>query len=112
MGQANAKGTGRALQQERLRAEIAVKMHMAVGGKQGHREVLQEAFRRADADGDGTIDFNEFCAAGASIGLGVSETELRMAFARFDVNRDGTVEFQEVRVQSSDEVSVCLVCPL
>lgn len=96
MGQANVKGTGRALAQERLRAEIAVKMHMAVGDRVNHKQALEDAFRAADADGDGTVNFAEFCSAAAAIGLGVSETELRAAFNRFDVNRDQTVEFQEV----------------
>ena len=96
MGQANAKGTGRALAQERLRAEIAVKLHAAIGGREAHREALDRAFQAADADGDGTIDFSEFCSAAAAIGLGVSESELRSAFNRFDVNRDKTVEFAEV----------------
>ena len=32
MGGATSKGVGRALAQERLRAEIGVKMHMAIAG--------------------------------------------------------------------------------
>ena len=91
----NAKGTGRALAQERMRAEINVRLHMAISDKGTHRKILEESFKAADADGDGTIDYKEFCSAAAAIGLGVSETELRMAFDRFDVNRDSTVEFGE-----------------
>ena len=41
-----------------------------------------QAFAEADKDDDGTIDFAEFCATASSIGLGVSEAELRTAFGR------------------------------
>jgi hypothetical protein len=59
MGQAGSthKGVGKALAEERVRAEIAVKLHMATGGKGSHREILESAFKASDADGDGTIDF-------------------------------------------------------
>ena len=96
MGQGNSKGVGRALAQERLRAEIGVKLHVAIGDRGNMRVVLEEAFSKADGDGDGTIDFKEFCAAAAAIGLGVSESELRVAFDRFDVNRDKSIEFSEL----------------
>ena len=57
--------------------------------------ILEKAFADADSDKDGTITFDEFCKAASSIGLGVSETELRIAFDRFDINRDKTIETDE-----------------
>ena len=43
MGQAHGvhKGTGRALAEERMRAEVAVKLHMAVGDKSSYRAALE-----------------------------------------------------------------------
>ena len=106
------RGTGRALAEERTRAEISVKLHMAIGGKGGsHRQVLEEAFKASDADGDGSVDFAEFCSTAAAIGLGVSEQQLKQAFARFDRNGDGTLEFKEVldfmcpKVKSSNDAA-------
>ena len=92
----NAKGTGRALAEERTRAEIAVRLHMACGDKMSHRQALEQAFRASDADGDGSVDFAEFCATASAIGLGVSEAELQTAFGRFDKNGDKSIEFKEV----------------
>jgi Ca2+-binding EF-hand superfamily protein len=96
MGNTHARGEGRALAEERMRAEIAVKLHMAVGGKQGHRQALEQAFHASDADGDGSVDFAEFCSTAAAIGLGVSEPQLRSAFDKFDRNGDKSIEFEEV----------------
>ena len=96
MGQQPSKGVGRALAQERLRAEISVKLHMAIGDKAAYRDVLEQAFTASDADGDGTIDFPEFCSTASAIGIGVSETELRAAFARFDRDGNSTIDFHEV----------------
>ena len=42
MGQGPSKGVGRALAQERLRAEIGVKLHMAIGEKGSHRPILEK----------------------------------------------------------------------
>ena len=81
MGQGGSahRGVGKALAEERMRAELAVKLHMAIGAsdKATHRAVLEDAFKASDADGDGTIDFEEFCSTAAAIGIGVSEAELR-----------------------------------
>ena len=55
MGVAPSTGAGRALAQERLRAEIGVKLHMAIGERGNHRDVLEKAFKEADVDGDGKI---------------------------------------------------------
>ena len=95
MVQQTSRGLGRALAEEQLRADIGVKLHLAIQGKASHRAVLESAFARADGDKDGILQFHEFCSAAAAIGLGVSEYELRQAFERFDRNHDGTVEFAE-----------------
>lgn len=98
MGQTGSvhKGVGRALAEERVRAEIAVKLHMAIGNRESHRAALEAAFQASDADGDGTVDFVEFCSTAAALNMGVSEEELRSAFKRFDKNGDESVEFSEV----------------
>ena len=102
MGQIGSvhKGVGRALAEERMRAEIAVKLHMAVGDKESHRAALEAAFHASDADGDGTITFDEFCGTASALGIGVSEQELALAFRKFDVNGDQSIEFGEVMYES------------
>ena len=43
MGANHSTGEGRALAEERMRAEISVKLHLAVGGKMGHLPSLAAA---------------------------------------------------------------------
>lgn len=63
MGAGSSRGAGKGLSKERLRAEICVKLHLAIGGdataRSGHRVTLEQAFASADTDGDGTVDFRE-----------------------------------------------------
>lgn len=101
MGQAWSSGTGAALAEESLRAEIGVRLNVATGGcdvhggRDAHRSILEGAFNASDFDGDGCVDFAEFRATAAAIGLGVSESELRSAFRRFDADGDGMIVFAE-----------------
>ena len=96
MGQGTSRGTGAALASEALRAEISVKLSLATGqSKVNQRQLLEEAFRASDADGDGSVDYAEFCSTASAIGLGVNDRELRYAFSRFDRNGDQAVEFSE-----------------
>ena len=101
------KGAGRKVHNdEKLRAAIAVKLHLKLGSepdRSSYREALHSAFVSADVNGDGVIDYEEFCNAASSLGLGVSERDLQTTFARFDYNRDGTIEFKEV---------IDLLCPV
>jgi len=98
MGQGGSvnRGVGKALAEERVRAEIAVKLHLAIGDRQNHRAVLEAAFRASDADGSGEIDFNEFCSTAAALNIGVSEEELYYAFKKFDRDGGGTIDYHEV----------------
>ena len=83
---------------ERLRAEIAVHLHLAQGSTPDvtNRELLERAYKEADSNADGKLDFDEFAAIAHRIGLGVSELQLRAAFGRFDVDSDGRISFAEV----------------
>ena len=83
--------------EELLRAEIAVKLHVVTGADgASHRDVLEKAFKAADKNSDGQIDFSEFAESAASIGLGVAEGQLRSAFQLFDKNGDGRMQFNEL----------------
>ena len=75
---------------ERLRAEIAVHLHLAQGSAPSvsNRELLERAYTEADSNTDGKLDFAEFAAIASAIGLGVSEAQLRTAFGR--VSRAGS----------------------
>ena len=95
MGQGASRGTGSALASEALRAEISVKLSLATGQSTIQRQLLEEAFRASDADGDGNVDYDEFCATASAIGLGVNHRELRYAFSRFDRNGDQALSYSE-----------------
>ena len=85
----------------KLRAAVAVKLHVAgaagaAPSDETNRQRVRDAFSRADGDSDGRLSFEEFASAAASIGLGVSEGDLRGAFSRFDADHDGSVDLEEV----------------
>ena len=58
-------------------------------------EELNRVFARFDADGDGSIDLEEFRAIIESLGESPSDEVLSLEFAAIDTNADGKVEFQE-----------------
>ena len=62
-------------------------------------ERAEAAFKRADADGSGTLDFGEtFAACRAVPGLRrLSETRAREIFARFDEDDSGSLDVHEFR---------------
>lgn len=58
---------------------------------------VEEMFRRLDMDGNGTIDYTEFCAAGIGERLSTEEHVLWAAFKAFDVqDDDGKVSKDEI----------------
>jgi Ca2+-binding EF-hand superfamily protein len=57
---------------------------------------LREAFEKADIDGGGELDLEEFIEAfGDIIGKGMSLKQLRQLFMRIDADSNGTVEWHE-----------------
>ena len=85
----------------KLRAAVAVKLHVAdatgaIGSDATNRARIEGAFRQADGDGDGRMGYDEFAAAAHSIGLGVADADLRRTFARFDTDGDHSISLEEV----------------
>lgn len=68
---------------------------------QTSREEVDQMIRDADADGNGTVDFDEFLQMMQRYSenqLSKSpKSELREAFNVFDHNRDGFVDFEEIK---------------
>ncbi|KAJ7489346.1 calmodulin 1 [Mycena latifolia] len=59
---------------------------------------LQDMINEVDADGNGTIDFNEFLAMMAKKFQDTdSEEEIRQAFAVFDKDGNGTISVSELQ---------------
>jgi calmodulin len=56
---------------------------------------LQEMMREVDKDGNGTIEFNEFCLLMIR-NQGDPEQEIREAFKALDVNQDGFISRSEL----------------
>ena len=63
---------------------------------------VQAAFKRFDADGDGSIDKREMTQALSSNGMDFTAQEVDAIFAAGDINRDGTVDYEEF---------IALMCP-
>ena len=61
----------------------------------GNSDELRRVFARFDADGDGSIDLEEFRAIIESLGENPSDEVLSLEFAAIDTNADGKVELQE-----------------
>ena len=83
--------------------------------------LLQGCFEEADGNGDGVVDFDEFCAVmealSAQTGKRYSAMQLKAMFAKVDVDNSGTIEhsdFLNVRathLSSLHEPSVVLLLP-
>jgi Ca2+-binding EF-hand superfamily protein len=56
---------------------------------------VRDAFRRFDADGDGSIDFQEFKRGSGSLNQKFSDGELTSVFAIGDCDQDGSISFPE-----------------
>lgn len=57
---------------------------------------LREAYEKADADGGGSLNEQEFIDAFKDIiGKGMTQKELRQLFMKIDADSNGTVEWHE-----------------
>ena len=63
---------------------------------------VQEAFKRFDLNGDGSIDREELTQALGGSGQSFTQQEINAIFNAADVNKDGTVDYEEF---------ICLMCP-
>jgi Ca2+-binding EF-hand superfamily protein len=63
---------------------------------------VQNAFKKFDANNDGSIDRSELTAALTSGGQNFTQQEIDALFTAADVNRDGTVDYEEF---------ITLMCP-
>lgn len=57
-----------------------------------YENVLREDFRKADLNGNGFIEFNEFARLLSKYGVGLLSTyDIERSFANHDVNHDGRI---------------------
>lgn len=61
------------------------------------RDDAFESFRRADADGSGSIDVNELHGALQELGLAADMSQTQAVMQRYDTDRSGTLELSEYR---------------
>jgi len=63
-------------------------------------EQLSEFMRRIDTDGNGSIDFNEFCTIMKDMVLAAIEVErqIRTVFGGMDLNNDSKISADELRI--------------
>ena len=55
-----------------------------------------EIFDQADVDGNGEIDYNEWCLATINKNELINESNLREAFALFDEDNNGSIDANEI----------------
>lgn len=56
---------------------------------------LRESFAYNDGNGDGRIDFTEFCAMLDMLEAGMTRAECRIGFDEIDTDNDGAIGFEE-----------------
>ena len=56
-----------------------------------------EIFKEIDLDGDGRIDFHEFCVAAVDHKKLLSTQNLKYIFSTLDLDHSGTIELQEFK---------------
>ena len=78
-----------------LFAEGVVRDASNLAAEEFSSAALSAAFARADANGDGQLDSDEFERALRQLKLTLSDAELRSAFERFDVEGDGRISHAE-----------------
>lgn len=60
------------------------------------RQELLDNFVRHDRDGDGYIDYREFCSLMAGLQSELREQELRTGFDSIDGDGSGRIDFEEL----------------
>lgn len=63
----------------------------------GSSDSLQKEFERFDADGDGSIDEDEFAILVRALGVTFTPEKVAIAFMAIDVNGNGRIEFGEFK---------------
>ena len=64
-----------------------------VGGE--HSKLVADSLAKADADGNGVLDFGEFQTLMRRVSSSFGDDELMELFRRADIDRSGTIEFAE-----------------
>ncbi|PKI52870.1 hypothetical protein CRG98_026701 [Punica granatum] len=64
-------------------------------GKEAKDQELVKAFRMADSDGDGSIDFKEFMEM-QNVGGGIKSSDIEGAFNMYDLDGDGKISAEEL----------------
>ncbi len=57
---------------------------------------LRLKFDVADFEGNGDLDYDQFCRFLKSIGLDLSESESKLAFHQLDKNKNKRIDFEEI----------------
>eukprot|EP00435_Cladocopium_sp_Y103_P056183 s11_g18.t2 len=83
---------------EKLRAEVAVKLHAAKCSRRDARSnkiVLEDVFNAVGPDSAGTVSFQQFKRASERLGMRVAEKQLKAAFSPFEVSHSGRFDCAE-----------------
>ena len=76
-----------------LREQLASSRELSLLTTRGR---LANVFRQLDLDGNGVLDYNEFCVATASLGILYTPDESRQVFRTLDGNSDDNISFEEM----------------
>ena len=64
---------------------------------------LKAEFDRFDEDGNGAIDYLEFCHLMDVLDPGMDEDALKLGFELIDINGSGTIQFSEFTAWWNDD---------
>merc|ERR1712176_1508205 len=60
-------------------------------------QALEDAFKKFDDNGNGTLSFQEFIVAWLDLGLKGQQNEIQEQFESVDTNNSGTIDLQEFK---------------
>lgn len=72
-------------------------MNTLLSDKAAKKKELREDFAHVDKNGDGRIEYKEFCTLMHNLEAGMSGSELRIGFHAIDTNHDDLIDFAEFR---------------